>query len=293
MPDLVALRSGDLELDLAPAVGGAVAGFRLRREGRTEPLFREAPPDFTDVLQSASYPLVPFSNRVRDGRFTFRSREARLSPNLPPQPHPLHGQGWRAAWSVARSDERSAELRFRHEPGEWPWTYDSSQRFELDDSGLTVLLSCTNRSGDEMPCGLGLHPYFPSNGETVLDVQTAAVWTIDEEVMPVKLQEPAGRYDLRNRWIDAADLDNGYEGWAGEASITWPDRDLALRFSSRDATRFQVYSPPEGGLFVAEPVQNANDALSQPEHRWSELGLTILQPGETSSLTTRFEVVTR
>ena len=291
--DLVPLRAGDLELDLAPAVGGAVYGFRLRREGRAEPLFRESAETLTDVLQSASYPLVPFSNRVRDGRFTFRGREVRLSPNLPPQKHPLHGQGWRGAWSATAATEAAAELRFDHAPGEWPWAYEAVQRFELDATGVTIVLSATNRSAEPMPCGLGLHPYFPSNPQTVLDVETTAVWTIDEEVMPVERQEPVGRYDLRRRRIDGADLDNGYEGWSGAATISWPDRGLALRFSSQDATCFQVYSPPEGGLFVAEPVTHVNDALSYPEERWSELGLRVLGPGEAMSLQTRFEVVTR
>ncbi|HEX8569798.1 MAG TPA: aldose 1-epimerase [Caulobacteraceae bacterium] len=293
MTDLLALRSGDLELDLAPAVGGSVAGFRLRRGDRAEPLFRESRLPYSDVLQSASYPLVPFSNRVRDGRFTFRGREVRLSPNLQPQPHPLHGQGWRGAWSVASAGEASAELRFRHEPDEWPWAYEAVQRFGLDADGLTLVLSATNTSDEEMPCGLGLHPYFPSNPETVLEVETKDVWTIDEEVMPVERQDPVGRYDLRRRRIDAADLDNGYEGWGGQATITWPDRSLTLRFSSPDATRFQVYSPPEGGVFVAEPVTNRNDVFAYPEEQWPELGVRILAPGETTSLTTRFEVVTR
>ena len=293
MTAIVSLRAGDLELDLAPEIGGAVAGFRIRRGGGTEPLFRESALPLSDVLDSASYPLVPFSNRVRDGRFMFRGEEVRLSPNLPPQRHPLHGQGWRGRWSVVSASGRAAELRFEHAPGEWPWAYEATQRFDLDQDGFTVVLSATNRSDREMPCGLGLHPYFPSNAQTILDVETTAVWTIDEEVMPVERQAPAGRYDLRRRRIDAADLDNGYEGWTGEATIGWPDRNLSLRFASTDADRFQVYSPPQGGVFVAEPVQNANDALSQPEERWAELGLTILAPGETASLQTRFEVVTR
>ena len=293
MTELVPLRSGDLELDLAPAIGGCVSGFRLRRGGGAEPLFRESRLPLTDVLDSASYPLVPFSNRVRDGRFTFRGREVRLSPNLSPQPHPLHGQGWRAAWTVVSASVASAELVLEHAPGEWPWAYEARQTFDLDETGLTVVLSATNRSEEVMPCGLGLHPYFPSNAETLLDTATTGVWTIDAEVMPVERQEPVGRYALRARRIDAADLDNGYDGWSGEATIIWPDRKLALRFSAPEATRFQVYSPPGGGVFVAEPVENANDVFSQPEERWPELGLKLLAAGDTASLRTRFELVTR
>jgi aldose 1-epimerase len=61
--------------------------------------------------------------------------------------------------------------------------------------------------------------------------------------------------------------------------------------SSPDADFFQVYSPASGGLFVAEPVTHANAALNEPEERWPELGLRVLGPGETISLTMRLDVL--
>jgi aldose 1-epimerase len=60
--------------------------------------------------------------------------------------------------------------------------------------------------------------------------------------------------------------------------------------SSAEARRFQVYAPPEGCIVVAEPVTNANAALNQPEARWPELGLVVLQPGESTSMSARFQV---
>ena len=47
----------------------------------------------------ASFPLVPFVNRIRGGRFTFRGREVRLAPNMAGDPSPLHGQGWLNPWT--------------------------------------------------------------------------------------------------------------------------------------------------------------------------------------------------
>ena len=51
-------------------MGGVIRSFR---RGGT-PIFREGPPEITDANDGGSYPLVPFSNRVRDGRFSFRGR---------------------------------------------------------------------------------------------------------------------------------------------------------------------------------------------------------------------------
>jgi aldose 1-epimerase len=284
------LSAGDLVLELAPEVGGSIARFGLDLAQGYHPLMRPAPEDLRDALDAACFPLVPFSNRVRDGRFSFAGREVRLSSNLPPQRHPLHGQGWRNPWAVAEAEARQAELVYRHARGEWPWPYEARQRFDLDADGLSVRVSVRNLSDGPMPCGLGLHPYFLCDAQTVLDTAVEVVWTIDEEVMPVSAEPAAGRYDLKDRRICGQDLDNGYEGWAGEATIRWPDAELELAIRSPDASRFQVYSPRQGGLFVAEPVTHSNAALNLPESRWAAAGLRVLDPGAEFTMSARFEV---
>lgn len=287
MPEAVPLSAGDLRAVLVPEIGGVVRSFRWR----DRPVFREGPSEITDANHGGCYALVPFSNRVRDGRFTFRGREVRLSPNLPPQKHPLHGQGWRGAWSLESADAQGAVMVYDHPPGEWPWAYQARQTVALDPAGLSIALSCRNLSAEPMPCGLGLHPYFPAEAATVLSTSVRGVWTIDAEVMPVALESPVGRYDLRERAIDGADLDNGYEGWSGEAELR--QRQFTVRISSPDAGRFQVYAPPQGGIVVAEPVVNANAALNQPEDLWPELGLAVLAPGESTAMFARFDVAPR
>jgi aldose 1-epimerase len=60
--------------------------------------------------------------------------------------------------------------------------------------------------------------------------------------------------------------------------------------SSPDAHYFQLYSPPTGGIFVAEPVSHANCALNAPEEQWPELGMRVLDCGEEMRLRMRIEV---
>lgn len=284
MSDRVRLKAGELELELAPEVGGSVAAFRLAGT----PVFRESPADLRDAGDAACFPLVPFSNRVRDGRFSFRGREVQLAPNLPPQKHPLHGQGWRGAWTVEAAEQTRASLSFDHQPGEWPWAYEARQVFQLDEGGLNIRLELRNADRRAMPCGLGLHPYFPAGPDTVLNAPVEQVWTVDDEIMPVELQPAAGRYDLRERRIDRAGLDNGYEGWGGEAELRWGD--LAMVMRSPGASRFQVYAPAEGGVVVIEPVTHANAALNHPEDAWARWGLIVLEPGAETALEARFDV---
>ena len=289
----VVLKRGALELELAPELGGAVAAYRWRGENGSVALFRETPDGATDVLQTGCFPLVPYCNRVRDGRFAFRGREVRLSPNLPPQPHPLHGQGWREPWSVEEHGEASCALAFEHPAGEWPWRYQARQTFTLDQEGLKVVLACRNLSNDPMPCGLGFHPFFDAPADTVLNAEVTAVWTVDDEIMPVERVAASGRYSLVARPIARAGLDNGYDGWTGEATVEWPARQAGVRIRCREARRFQVYAPEAQAVLCAEPVTNANDAFRYPEEEWPDLGVAILVRGEIATLTARFDPLIR
>ncbi|MFL6774119.1 MAG: aldose 1-epimerase [Sphingomicrobium sp.] len=287
---LIRLSAGPLRLALSPSIGGAISAFEWTGETASRPILRNCNRPLENVLEAASFPLVPFVNRIRGGRFAFRGRDVRIAPNMAGDPSPLHGQGWLSPWQVESARETAAVLSFRHEPGDWPWAYDASQDFALDERGLSVGLTCRNAGAEPMPCGLGQHPYFPCGPETRIDTRVADAWTVDADVLPVDKVVADGRYDLRERAVCGQDLDNGFGGWNGEARLTDPDWPYDLVLSSLQARFFQLYSPAAGGIFVAEPVTHANAALNAPEADWAELGLRVLEPGETMSLDMRLEV---
>ena len=182
-------------------------------------------------------------------------------------------------------------LSFRHGAGEWPWDYDARQEFALDEHGLSLRLTCRNVSDEPMPCGLGQHPYFQCGPETRIDTEVTHVWTIDEHVLPLERVPADGRFDLEDRLVCGQDLDHGFGGWGGTARLTDPAWPFALGLSSPTARFFQLYSPPTGGIFVAEPVTHANAALNAPEEEWEDLGIRVLQRGEAMSLDMRLEVI--
>jgi aldose 1-epimerase len=291
--EIVSLRAGPLRLELSPSIGGSISTFEWVGNGQQQAILRKCNNRPEKVLDSASFPLVPYVNRIRAGRFSVRGREVSLKPNKPGDPSPLHGQGWLNPWMIEAASDTAAVLTFRHAAGEWPWDYEARQEFALDERGLSLSLACRNISAEAMPCGLGQHPYFPCGRETRLDTRVTDAWTIDDNVLPVEKVVADGRYDLRERAICGQALDNGFGGWNGEARMTDPDWPYELTLSSLQARFFQVYSPAEGGIFVAEPVTHANAALNAPEEQWDELGLRVLDPGEAMSLDLRLEVTPR
>ena len=189
---MLALKRGEVELDLIPEVGGAIA--RLAFRGRN--VLRPAPRGATDPLETASFALLPYCNRIAYGAFRFGGENFALKPNFGAHPHCLHGHGWQRAWRVASVTPDSALLKFEYEPGDWPWAYSTEQSYTLTADGLRVELSLRNRGARAMPISLGFHPYFPKTPATTLRASVGGMWEIHATSIPVRRVAAAQLIDL-------------------------------------------------------------------------------------------------
>jgi aldose 1-epimerase len=272
---LLSLRTGRLALDLAPLAGGSVARFAADGIDLLRPMAA------ADVASgkgnnAAAYPLVPFSNRIRDGQLIFEGEAFHLKRNWPGVNHPMHGDGWAHPWQVEKADARSAEIVYFHEratEGGWPFRYQARQSYRLDDDRLTVRMALENVEDRPVPAGIGLHPFFVRDADTELACRTRAVWTADAEVLPIERIAVPSEWDFSTpRKVDGVVLDNCFDGWDGYAAITWPKRRLRLALEASQPFRHLViYVPPGRDFFCVEPVSHANGLV----------GLSPLGPGAT------------
>lgn len=279
----VRLHCGPTELVLSPARGGGVLAF----EWNGEPVFRAARPG-PSPLDLASFPLVPFSNRIAHGRFAWNGEEVALPPNFPGggHPHAIHGRGWQAAWTVATRDEASATLHYRHAADAWPWAYEAEQRFALTADGLRMELNVRNESGASMPTGLGFHPYFPRADDSRLVARHHAEWQTAPDGLPTALDE---RPEAIDWWagapVGAREVDTVYAGREGPIRIEWPDRALALDIDLSPALDHTVvFTPRDADFFCVEPVTHATDAINRGGR------VDAVAPGETLSVWARFRM---
>jgi aldose 1-epimerase len=286
---LVRLAAGSLHLVLAPDAGGAVAAFYGERHGARFDWLRPAGADALarrDLFAMASFPLLPWCNRIRDGRAHFGGRDIAIAPGHPAAPsgrHPLHGIGWLRPWRVAKATPTCVRLELTVEADvQWPWRFEASQLFELDPAELRCALTLTNLDTSPMPAGIGHHPYFPHRAGTRLQAQTAAMWRGDAEVMPVALERTAEVARLREgAQLSDLDLDNNFTGWQRQARIEWPLDSRALVMTAESPLDFFVlYCPRGADHFCAEPVSQCTDALNlSANHGPEEVGGAVLAPG--------------
>jgi aldose 1-epimerase len=286
----ITLRAGAAGLVLTPAIGGSIA--RYWRETATTPIewLRPAATDAVsrrDVYGMAAFPLVPYSNRIREGRFAFRGREVRLPLNCPPLPHSIHGHGWQAGWHPVAVDAAQAELEYRHPADTWPWAYRARQRFTLSAARLTVDLILTNEGEATMPAGLGWHPYFGRTPRATLGAEVTGLWLTDREVMPTALAAPPpGSDPARGIHPDAVVLDHCFTGWSRRVVVEWPEREARLAMTAESPLDFLVlYTPAGESFFCAEPVSHVTDAFNLAAAGRADTGLRTLDPGESLAAT--------
>lgn len=276
---MIVLKAGDWRAALNPALGGSVAELSWR--GR--PVLRPTPQDADDPLQTACFPLVPYANRIANGRFVFDGRVFDVGPTSGFEPHALHGLGWRGSWDAEAIGSTEAVLSFRHPGGEeWPWAFRAEQRFHLSVDGLQIALSMTNIDDEAQPAGLGLHPYLYRLADDRLTMAAPRVWRADETMIPREAVTASAVFDWSDgpAISDAPFVDNAYEDWNGSARLTHADWRVTL--ASPEARRVHVYAPRDAGFVCIEPVSHRPDALNGPAGEAS--GLVILEPGQTLSL---------
>jgi aldose 1-epimerase len=283
--DMLTLTSGDARLALVPEAGGAIAAWRVGGQ----PLFHEsgvAPGPDWDPLAMASFPLVPFSNRIGGGRFRWDGAEYHLPPSVLRDRHSIHGVGWRRTWQVVEAAPDRAVLRLDHDgDGDWPWPFVAEQRFHLTAGGLDVRMTATSGADIAVPLAFGMHPYFDAAGAQ-LDFAAAHIWRAAHDGLPLHAQTPGPAEDFGGGLaVAATDLDNGYDGWTGLARIAWEGRRVELLISS-DLPCAVVYTPPGAGYFCFEPVPHSNNVLNLGGRGQA---MPVAAPGETIAARVRFE----
>lgn len=265
------LRAGELRLHLRPDLGGSIAGLWL---GELPVMRSVEGAALQNVRDSASYPLVPYSNRLGYRRFHWKGQDHSVRPNFPDSPHALHGLGWQRAWDVESSSESEAVLVLRHRPDEdWPFAFEARQRFVLAPNALRVELSVRNDEPQPAPMGLGWHPYFPKRERSRLHAELKERWEADPTKLPTRrVAQPGIDADVAH-----LDFDHCFDGWVGPVRIR--DERLSLKLAS-SLDRLVVYTPPHERHFAVEPVSHVNNAINMAEPALH--GLRTLAPGETT-----------
>ncbi len=284
---MITLTAGRLRLELRPEIGGSISEFRLD----DQPLLRPTSEEAVAALGArgcASYPLVPYSNRLRDNRFTFAGQTYDLPVAFNGQA--IHGVGWRRPWQVDAHGTDRATLAYEHAPdADWPFAFRAQQDFTLDAGGLSCRFTVTSLAPHAAPVGFGPHPFFARPPGTRLRFTAARVWLQDDRrITTTAIPVPAEWDFSRERPIGETVLDHCFTDWGGRAEIILPYASIAL--TAEAAFRHLIVFLPEGrDFFAVEPVTNLTDGLNRMDSEPTS-NIFVLDPGESRDASFRLAV---
>ncbi|WP_342619767.1 aldose 1-epimerase [Rhodoferax sp. GW822-FHT02A01] len=284
MTETITLRASTMRCEIVPALGGSLAGLWF---GEHEVLRHQPAAQMQSGLDGASYPLVPYSNRVGYRQLRWDGHDYVLAPNFPQEPHCIHGVGWMRAWDAERMSASQARLTYHHVADDyWPFAFETEQVFTLDAHTLEMHISITNRAAKAVPAGLGWHPYFAKSAQTHVRFSSNSRWEMGADMLPTHALAHSGLdTDCANLTVDHC-----FEGWAGALQLQ--SGPLRVEVSS-DLSRLVVFTTPARDSIAIEPVSHVNNALSlaeQGEATLEALGMQVLQPGQSMRATMRIRV---
>lgn len=181
-------------------VGGGVRSY----EAGGVPVLDPYPPDAVcDGAHGA--PLIPWPNRLADGRYSFDGEDHQVSLSEPDKRNAIHGF---LRWRNWRATERAADrvvmaMRLYPLTG-WPFALDVRLTYSLGDDGLTVETRAENVGSRACPFASGQHPYL-SPGEGLVDAcelslpAATRILVDDERQLPLGSETVAdGPFDFRS-----------------------------------------------------------------------------------------------
>jgi aldose 1-epimerase len=211
----IRLTHGDQEL-IVVEVGG---GIRTYRRGDADVIDGYAQTEMSPGGRGQV--LVPWPNRVGDGRYEWEGQPQQLAQSEPEHHNAIHGLARWSAWSVTDEQDDRATLSCRLYPQQgWLWVLDLSVTYTLSDAGLTVRTAATNQPAGAGPCpfGAGWHPYLAAFGglvdDALLTVPATTVYTADDRGLPTGTTDLAGtNLDFRSpRPVGPLHLDHAFTG---------------------------------------------------------------------------------
>jgi aldose 1-epimerase len=285
----ITLENQYLQTSIDPDHGTSLRSFSTRMDDRWLPLMPDVEDPHTQV-DCASFLMVPYSNRIEDGRFTFAGQTHQLDNAAN---HAIHGDVRQRPWIVEERSDTHLCCTFDsadHHQINWPWPFAARAEYSLRKAEFTSRLTLWNRAADPMPAGFGWHPYFnrrlTADGEPVhlrFNVASAYPDANDNRIPSGPAQALQTHQDFTaEKALDPNNfLDTCFHGYNGNGHIIWPRSGVELFFTcSSPCTHLVVYNPATSH-FAVEPVTNANNGVNLLAQGDRTSGVVQLAPDES------------
>ena len=301
---------------ILPSYGFNLFDLRLPVGKTVLPLI-DAFPDFAENPRSPGRNgipvLFPFPNRVKDGKFTFKGKNYTLP--ITNGNNAIHGFALSAPWDVTDQSTEGGEASItghyqisKNSPemrDNWPTDAAIQIRYGLSGRKLTMTVTVSNPTADDLPYGFGVHPYFrcpfqPGGdlSKTKVILPAARYWVLAEFIPTGETKPVDDRLDFRKgqpmKGLKLDDVLSGLTFDGDKCLCRLVDETLGAEFRlsfDRKIRELVVYTPPgDGNVISLEPYTQTTDAVNL-ETRKVNGGLRVLGHGKSDTFVIAMETV--
>ena len=286
---VITLKDKSIELNILPQIGGRISSFIFDDFHILRPLSLDSI-NSGNSLKGGCFPLVPFSNRIKNAKFNFNGLKLQLNQN--DFPHAIHGHGYLKKWTVSEQTKSSLTIIYHHQENDfgWPWSYEITQSIYLKNSSCIIKLILKNTSNSNMPFGFGIHPFFNFNDQIILKFGASREWVGPPENFPIKTKPVENSFDMIDGsllWKRAKTA--SYKDFEGEAAIIWPFHKKKILIRADNIFNHLIVHVPNGAeYFCLEPVSHPTDGFNLSDQKIENIDNNFLLPN--GSITGSIEI---
>jgi aldose 1-epimerase len=273
-------------------VGGGIREYAVGDRAVLDPYPLEATCD-----GAHGAPLIPWPNRLADGRYSFDGIDHQVALTEPTKSNAIHGfLRWRN-WEAKTKEQQRVVMGTTIHPLEgYPFALEVSVAYELGEEGLAVTTTATNVGERACPFASGHHPYLsPGTGlidECSLELNARTrILTDTERQLPTGTEEVTGTaFDFRTaRRLGSERLDFAFTDLTrDEAGRAWvrlaaPDSGSAELWVDESYPIVELYT----GDTLSEPRRRrgiGTEPMTCPPNGFQTgQGVLVLEQGQTAS----------
>lgn len=291
--DLILLQNDNLQVEISPTVGASIYSFKYNLDGNWVEIMRPTP---VTALQEnlpgqfSSFNMIPYSNRIENGVLLHRAQSYQLAINNN-DGHAIHGEARNRPWQVKSHTDQTLELEFNSldfTDISWPFPFKSKVEFMLDGSSFKLDMAITNLSDQDMPAGMGIHPYFvrqltDKDNKVLVNFPTVGIYPGDTPIPTGTWEQPTPKYEFSTtRELTADFIDNCFRVKHEPAKIQWVNSGVELTMDWDEVYKHLIiYCPKDdSSVFAVEPVTNCNNGFNLANQGVPDTGTVYLEPQE-------------
>lgn len=254
--------------------------------------------NYSELIKNKWYKgakLIPFPNRILDGRYTFNRKSFRLPINFRSQKHAIHGLLYNQKFTVKDRtvSKKSSSILLEHlylgRTDGYPFKFRVHIKYTLSGGGFECNTVIKNEHSAKIPIGDGWHPYFRLKGslaDMLLRIPSTRQIEVDSRNIPTGEIRPFEKFSSLSKIADE-EIDSGFQlrkrNGLAETELVDQEHDLKLTVWQETGEMkynyVQVFIPPSRKSIAIEPMTCNINAFNNGEE------LIILKPKSTFDAT--------